>query len=667
MSKLRTLRRQLSSLRHQRQLVRWGTAYSSLASVALWSLATLFVIDVFFFKALLTSLDVFQRVILIAIAAGVCGIAFYRLTWPLLGQRESETKMALMVERAQGIDSDLVAALQFESPDAARWGSRQLEDSVIDSVSQLGTGLNVFEGFSKRQMIRRAATLGITVAILLMVALAFSSYAGVFFNRLLLGSRHYPTNTTIDQIVINHNAVFDGTDHQTRPLDANTAQGEPVSFTVQCRGRVGGRHSIGLTSLRGPRRSIQLNLAGLSDAARLSRLRDARNIIQEALDDELFHMDLPWANRVDSLVRFDAPEVAAQLAQAKQDPSKLPTVATHLDQAIEELPQRTEASSILIGQLDRMIDPVQYTVQLGDAWTDAARISMISLPVVEMRLKVTPPAYAKSGWQPPADPNSRQLSVLEGSRVDVAIECTNGKSLSEAWITLHADEKSETLNLRKADEKGITWTLPIADTPLTAIRDQLRFEIQATDTDGLQTATPISGVLRIKSDRGPIGTASVVRNVYVPEAVPTIDFSVNDDYGIAEILLHVAIDKPGRAPVGDEIESGGEGGSQSLPPISLIGKRPILRNQLPFEKSYSLSLSSLSSLDKQALVDLSQGDSLKLTLEVVDYRGKLPGESYLSEPIYLELSSISDVFAVNTKDDERALKTFDEIKNKLFE
>ena len=42
--------------------------------------------------------------------------AYWRFARPLLKRRETDLDMALMVERQQGIDSDLVAAIQFENP-----------------------------------------------------------------------------------------------------------------------------------------------------------------------------------------------------------------------------------------------------------------------------------------------------------------------------------------------------------------------------------------------------------------------------------------------------------------------------------------------------------------------------------------------------------------------
>ena len=49
-----------------------------------------------------------------------------------------------------------------------------------------------------------------------------------------------------------------------------------------------------------------------------------------------------------------------------------------------------------------------------------------------------------------------------------------------------------------------------------------------------------------------------------------------------------------------------------------------------------------------------KGDRLKLTLEAVDYRGDAPGESYLSDPLVLEISDEAGVLAAISEADQRS-------------
>jgi len=115
MTKLSSLRARLADLRRRRQAVRWATGYAALALAVLWALVVAFLVD--------WSLQMTrpQRLVSLVVCAGVVFWAMRRFTLPWLGQRETDLDMALLVERQQKIDSDLVAALQFETPEAARW------------------------------------------------------------------------------------------------------------------------------------------------------------------------------------------------------------------------------------------------------------------------------------------------------------------------------------------------------------------------------------------------------------------------------------------------------------------------------------------------------------------------------------------------------------------
>ena len=130
-----------------------------------------------------------------------------------------------MVERQQQIDSDLVAALQFESPEARRWGSSQLEGAVIDYVAEFSRGWNLLEGFSAKQFVKRGTILAVTLAILVAAVLWQPRYAAIFFARLGLGHQHYPTRTMIEEVAINGAAIPIGTEKPIR-----TGYGEPVDF-----------------------------------------------------------------------------------------------------------------------------------------------------------------------------------------------------------------------------------------------------------------------------------------------------------------------------------------------------------------------------------------------------------------------------------------------------
>jgi hypothetical protein len=131
-----------------------------------------------------------------------------KFVWPAVASRESVIDMALKVERWQRIDSDLVAALQFESTAARSWGSPQLAAAVVDSVATLGHKLPLGQVMSEIRLSRRALPLAIIAAGIAYASAAIPSHIAAFLDRLLLGSAHYPTRTTISRIVVNGIEAF---------------------------------------------------------------------------------------------------------------------------------------------------------------------------------------------------------------------------------------------------------------------------------------------------------------------------------------------------------------------------------------------------------------------------------------------------------------------------
>ncbi len=202
-------------------------AHAALALAALWSLAVAMGID---YSLLLTRSQ--RVVLLLGIAAAVVWAA-RRFAWPWFGHRETELDMALLVEREQKIDSDLVAALQFETPAARNWGSPRLETAVVDYVAEFGKSWNVFDGFPRRDVSRRMTLLfGSVLALGLFVALA-PRYVAAFLDRLMLGAAHYPTATEIERVLVNGREIDALPGHMGR---VKTPYGEPLKIVVETSG-----------------------------------------------------------------------------------------------------------------------------------------------------------------------------------------------------------------------------------------------------------------------------------------------------------------------------------------------------------------------------------------------------------------------------------------------
>lgn len=239
-TKLGILRSQLNRLRQKRSFVRWGSAVSTLLAVLLWLLVAAFVGD--------WSLNLpWQSRVGLLVTWIVAGLAALKtFAWPLAWVHETTEDVALIVERQNKIDSDLVAALQFENPHAKNWGSSRLADAVVDYVAEFSPSLNVFEGFSYQPLPKRLLFFLATSLFVLGFVITCPGHASAFWNRFLLGGAHYPTKTQMESIVISGQQVpvfATGSIQQVR-----IPYGEPIKVEVTCAGEV---PSSGYASLSG--------------------------------------------------------------------------------------------------------------------------------------------------------------------------------------------------------------------------------------------------------------------------------------------------------------------------------------------------------------------------------------------------------------------------------
>jgi hypothetical protein len=302
-------------------------------------------------------------------------------------------------------------------------------------------------------------------------------------------------------------------------------------------------------------------------------------------------------------------------------------------------------------EMPRLVEDFEYTLRLGDTWTDPARILTIEPPLVELSVEVTAPAYAASANLSRQSP--RHLAVLEGSRVALHLKSLNRKRLAEATIQFDGSDDSYKFENPLCD--GWQWSLP-ADTPLARVTRELRYEVQVADWNGLGLESPLRGLVQLKFDRPPTATAAVVHRVVLPNAKPVIEYRLTDDYGIASAVLQAQPERqPGR-PAGPP-RSAGEPASGVLELAIPLEPSPLVGQHLPKRGTFSLDL---------AQFHLVKGDQLKLTLAVVDFRGDNAGQSSLSEPILLEISDEAGVLAAITEADERSEKRLgDVIKQQL--
>src|SRR5262245_28800019 len=226
-SKIAPLHAHLAALRRQRWTLRVVRGGMALAGLLLAALAVDFLAD------WLVSFSRVQRALLLGVMALLAAWGLRRLIWPALVSRESDIDLALLVERQQGIDSDLVAALQFEGPAARSWGSAELEDAVVDYVAEFGNDLQVKRGLAGANFRRAALVVGAPLVAFALAALFLPYQLASLLNRLVLGSAHYPTQTTIERIAVNGQEI-----DLARPAKTpiRVAHGAAVRFEVQCSG-----------------------------------------------------------------------------------------------------------------------------------------------------------------------------------------------------------------------------------------------------------------------------------------------------------------------------------------------------------------------------------------------------------------------------------------------
>ena len=603
-AKLGTLRVRLGDLQRRRSLARGVIAFSAVIVAVLLGLVALFATDWLF------EMNRVQRVLMAGLCAGGVWWAYRKFAVPFLGVHETVHDMALLVERQQRIDSDLIAALQFETPHASNWGSAQLQDAVVDYVAEFGKGLNVYEGLSYQQWRQRMLALAVTVGVVTAGVAARPDFARAFVQRCFLLSTHYPTRTMIAGISLNGKKTYPATFSN---VSTRSAYGRPLKFEVTCTGEIPPEGKLRLISQQ-----------------KVETVLDLRP------------------------VNVAASSLAGNNASAAGSAMSKPVVG-----GSATTPPSTTATTFLSAdpvafsvELPRLVDNLSYQVYLGDAWTEPLPVEVIPLAVVTIDLDHTPPQYAAAvaamqKQQRPEDADkksesgARQIAVVEGSRVHLTLSCGN-KTLSAARLTIGQKEFA----LRKSDARGKQWTLPVDDTPFAEVTEPISFRIQVEDDDGLSLESPLQGHVRIQADRipriswirGKHSTSAAKSERVLATAKPPILFDAKDDYGIATIRLHRQVVRHK-----GEIEQGVD----TL--VSVDEKqqpRPGLNGQ--------------HVLDLQAL-KLNIGDEVRFTLEAIDYRGGRPGQSALSEPIVLQITDQAGIMASQQELNEKALRQVDGI------
>ncbi|MFM7073558.1 MAG: hypothetical protein ACKO38_17355 [Planctomycetota bacterium] len=671
--RLTPLRRQLQALRSARQRTRVAAAFSAVAIAASVAIAVFWAIDLKF------ELSVAQRLVVLGLAAVGLVWSYRRYARELLSVSESLVEVALLVERTHRIDTDLVAALQFEQPEARDWGSSQLETAVIDQVADRGQALDVFEGFSRAPASGRLFWLTIAGGGLVIAMLLFPGHARVLWNRLMLGALHYPTKTLIQRIAINDQLVLDAAAQGTAPRRSAAAQSRGLMFLARVDGERPASGSVRVSSLRGGV-TRPVDLVEVAADERRTRLDAAVRALEPVAKDAASTGPNIDDTTVLPYLDCDAPAAASLWRQARDSQAAWSDVLAATQAALDQWEANAANYSVYRGQLERLVESIEYKIFLGDAWTDPAEVAMTPRPLIEPRLAATAPDYV-SDANAIREIGPGRLSVVEGSKVAVGLACANKKRLREAWLTVLAISGPKRWNLVAEDDSNLNWRLDDKAAPFTRVEEDLRFELQVRDEDGLTLETPLAGLVRVQPDRSPSAVIQLVHKVVLPDAKPVVQFRILDDHAVATATLRLRVQrgeasnraleraanastpdasKPdastpdasktnsGDAEASSEDESNDD---ETTIPVTRAGQ--VIRGaELPWNGKKAVDLTPLK---------LAKGDQLSIVLEVTDYRGDRPGVTFGSEPAILEISDEAGVLSAVLEADQRAEERLSEI------
>ncbi|MEI8227082.1 MAG: hypothetical protein WCH77_02285 [Planctomycetota bacterium] len=567
--RLAALKSRIAQVGRRRRFMRRLSAASRLVLAIVIAAAVLFLIDWIFAPGRLA------RLLMLLVAAAAIARVYWRRVRPGLAARETDADIALLIEKQQGIDSDLVAALEFSNGTAAP-GSADLRDAVVDYVADFGRTWQMPREAVDPKLRRRLAWLAFAVAVAGAAVAVRPDFAAAFANRMLLGRAHYPTRTRIESLTIAGQSV------DPSPWAAASVPcplGRPIGFEV--------------------------GIAG--ETPRLVRLR-------------------------------------------------LASVGTGGTTEIDLVPDAAENSTTYSARLPRLAESVDAQVFAGDAWTEPVRVRAIAPPLVDLALATTPPAYA-GGRVERAPQGARQVTVLEGSRVDLALRCTNKKLASAALVV---DGAEHPLQPRSADGgSDAEWELAGSASPLARLDRSIAYEIRIVDEDGLGADMPLVGSIRVKPDAPPRVTADVQTRLVLPSATPRLAWRVADDHAIAGLEIVVepvsaAGDTDTQADASAE-PTGPRPGRTATIPVTLSkssNKEWVGGDRLPLEGVATVKLDGLG---------LTLGDQVRVFVRATDYRGDAAGQAAESEPILLEVTDERGILAGLVESDERSIEQLDAI------
>jgi hypothetical protein len=471
------LRRALSRWRRRRAWVRHGAAWSAAVLALAWLGAAAFLIDWTLEPGRL------ERIVLFAALAGAALASWRRWSWPLLSRSESDLDVALLLDGRLDTGGDFAAALQFESGEAASWGSPALRQAVMArALERLRRGRDdgrlrarsLLPADALRVLKRRLLALAPSLGLLAAGAVAAADHARAFVERAALSDALYPGRARIRRIEIDGKRVADSP--------------------------AGGR--LVLQPCRAPRgRALEFEViaGGPQPPSGRIRLRSLRSGLRAVVELE------PAAGGT-----------------------------------VPEAPEDAGGSSIWRGRVEHFHESLSYRIELGGETSPPGLVEAVEAAVVEVRaLPRLPGGGADAlGAGDAAEPGQRRFRLPEGSSVALELMAPHRPVVRPRVVI---DGRSLPFSPRDGD--GRSWSFEPVGTPLEAVRAALRFEVHAEDAGGFPLERPIVFEVDVVPDAPPRAAALARVSRVLPAARPRIAYGASDDHGLAALALEVEIER----------------------------------------------------------------------------------------------------------------------------
>ncbi len=476
-SELAPLHRLLGRIGRKRQRLRLTIGILGVLAGVIFVTLGLFALD------WLLGLTVPQRLVLILVAGMLAYVASRRFILPWFVGRESELELALLVQKHFGIDSDLVAALQFEYPEAAQWGSVELEQKVIRQVAAQAEQLPLIEDVPRAPLRKRvlASLCGITLVTALV--LLFPEHTAVFVKRLLLQNVHYPTATRIVELAVNGQPLAWDQAGQTLRCGVATA----VDIRVVATGRLP-EQGQALFQTVDQRCDLKIPLIPAENQPTDS------SATQRAFSGKLTGLDATCR------LRMTLGDATSQWIELSVVPPPVVLTWFAFQDPWSENPQPTVLvgnTQISVREGTRVIVGLACRSELKRV---VAMIGPLKLPLQRGIPSKVEGLFSDSWWTPTAR-DQRTSGTADGQK----------PSPPEFW-----------------------WLDPTG-TPLEHVESPVRVRFQVRDQFGLEPSVPVEAFVGVRPDYSPQIAVRTITRLVLPTAQPTLFVEARDDVALREV------------------------------------------------------------------------------------------------------------------------------------